>query len=293
MIPVFLRSASRGATVNEANGPQVAQLSAAARTKSGASGRRRADGLLIAEHGNGARDDLAGQNFERVVIVPRDANFPRIDRAGRVHAGRPVSDVIPTQKGHLEAVHVTKIAANGLRFDAIRPLMGHKKTFAAMIIDVKGPVFSETRGQIGDLKAHEETIIVANAPVLDPVRLRADQIVGLAETTSVARAPPFIVIQPRANPAGAQIARLIVANGAHLSSGRANLGHLDIVQEAIAAVKIGPADHVAGRVRAGPGFPDDPDRTLVPAPPAVAAGVLTAARVRNIREWSANHRKEG
>jgi hypothetical protein len=68
---------------------------------------------------------------------------------------------------------------------------------------------------------------------------------------------------------------------------------LDVGQAAIAAAKIGPADHVADPVRAGPDSRDGPDRTLVPAAPAVAAVVLAAAMVQNVPEWPANHRKQG
>jgi hypothetical protein len=123
-------------------------------------------------------------------------------------------------------------------------------------------------------------MIGVSAPVLDAVRLRADQIAALAETTRVASALVFGAIQPQADRAEAQSAQIIVANGANFSSGLANLGHLDVVQEATAAAKIGPAD----RVRAGPDSPDGPERTLVPAAPAVAEVVLAAAMVQNVLE---------
>jgi hypothetical protein len=140
------------------------------------------------------------------------------------------------------------------------------------------------QGQIGHLEARAGMMIGVSAPVLDAVRLRADQIAALAETTTVASAPVFGAIQPQADRAEAQSAQIIVANGANFSSGLANLGHLDDVQEATAAAKIGPADRVADLVRGGPDSPDGPERTLVPAAPAVAEVVLAAATVQNVLE---------
>jgi hypothetical protein len=252
-----------------------------------------AERLLIVELGNTAANDLADHNFEPEAIVLRDENFRQIDQGGSNHAARPVSDVVRTQKGHLEAGRVTRIVANGPRFGAIRPLTGHKRTLAAMIIDANGLVFSEMQGQSGHLEAPAGTMIVASGPVLNAVRLRADQIVGLAETTSVASGPVFGVIQPRVDRAEAQIAPIIVASGANFSSGLANLGRLDAVQKVIAAVKIGPADRVADQLRAGPDSRDGQDRTLVPAAPAAGAVVLAAAMAQNVPKWPATHRKQG